>query len=137
MMRVCLALLVACSSAPPKQTSNQPAAKQDDPSCPLLVPGTSISVEDTPSGAALVFVTTGDTTAVRTRAITLAAMHTKHDGPPHALGMMFSGTSTATESDVEHGARVEFNAKQPDSVGALQAELRMHAGHLTSGTCEM
>jgi hypothetical protein len=53
------------------------------------------------------------------------------------MGMMFSPTSTATAKEIEGGARVEFAAKNPDDAGKLQSELRMHAGHLTGGSCEM
>ena len=133
-------MIAACGgkSAPvADQTQPPSSAAADDPSCPLVVPGTSISVEDTAGGAALVFVTTGDVLAVRARAAALAEMHTKHDGPPQTLGMMFSPGSTATATEVDGGARVEFVAAQPDQAGAIQKELHMHAGHLTTGTCEM
>ena len=131
--------IAACGSksSAPSTTPAARAAATDDPSCPLLVPGTSLSVEDTTGGAALVFVTTGDPLAVRARAAKLAEMHTKHDGPSSAMGMMFSAGSTATATEVEGGARVEFTAAQPDGAAALQKELRMHASHLTGGTCEM
>jgi len=131
-----LALIACGSKAPPAQTKPAPATA-DDPSCPLVVPGTSLSVEDTANGAALVFVTTGDAAAVRTRASELAAMHTRHEGPASALGMMFSASSTAKSSDIDRGARVEFTAKKPDDVAAVQSELHMHAGHLTGGSCAM
>ena len=145
MKKLCLSVLLAVSAAacgskatPTQDTTPAPkAAATDDPTCPLLVPGTSVSVEDTTAGAALVFVTTGDAGAVRTRAVALAAMHTKHEGPSNAMGMMFSPSSTAAASDIENGARVEFSAKDPAEAGKLQSELRMHAGHLTGGTCEM
>lgn len=135
---ICILLFGACGSKQPAQeTKPVEPANTDDPSCPLVVPGTALSVEDTATGAALVFVTTGDAAAVRARAITLAAMHTKHNGPSGAMGMMFSPGSKATASDVEGGARIEFVPAQPDGAAALQAELRMHAGHLTGGSCEM
>jgi hypothetical protein len=145
MVKHCLTLafaaaLAACGAkSSTKHEDTTPAAPKtaDDPTCPLLVPGTSLSVEDTDGGAALVFVTTGDAAAVRTRAAALAAMHTKHDGPSGAMGMMFSPTSTATAKDIEGGARVEFAAKNPHDAAKVQGELRMHAGHLTGGTCEM
>jgi hypothetical protein len=131
--------VAACGSksSNPSTTPAERAAAADDPSCPLLVPGTSLSVEDTTGGAALVFVTTGDPLAVRARAAKLAEMHTKHDGPSSAMGMMFSAGSTATATEVEGGARVEFTAAQPDGAAALQKELRMHASHMTGGSCEM
>lgn len=144
MLKLCLSLavsiaLAACGSKPAPQptTPPAPAAAADDPTCPLLVPGTSISVEDTPTGAALVFVTTGDALQVRARAAAFADMHTKHDGPSGTMGMMFSPQSTATATEIDGGARVEFTAKNPDDAAKVQSELRMHAGHLTSGSCEM
>ena len=59
MLRFCLPLLVvaACGGTPPASQATPPVApaRADDPTCPLLVPGTSLSVEDTTTGAALVF----------------------------------------------------------------------------------
>jgi len=131
-------LAAACGGKPaPKAQEPTAPAKADDPSCPLLVPGTSLSVEDTTGGAALVFVTTGDAAAVRTRATALAEMHTKHEGPSGTMGMMFSAKSTAKASDIANGSRVEFTAKKPEDAAAVQSELHMHGGHLSSGSCEM
>ena len=111
MMRFCLALaLAACGHA--ASHDQAPAARADDDrSCPVLVPGTSVTVEDTDKGAALVFVTTGDVPQVRTRAKFLATAHGKHQRP----------------------------AQMPSDgdVAALQSELRMHATHLASGSCKM
>lgn len=131
--------LAACGSNTSSTASTTPVAKApaDDPSCPLLVPGTSVTVEDTATGAALVFVTTGDPLAVRARAASLAEMHTKHDGPRTALGMMFSPGSTAMATEIDGGARVEFVAAQAGNPAPLQQELRMHVSHLTGGSCEM
>ena len=103
----------------------------------MLVAGTSVAVEDTPDGAALVFVTTGDVAAVRKRAATLADMHAHHAGDPNAMGNMIATRSTAAAADVDGGSRVTFTAGDPGDVGKLQSELRMHAQHLTGGTCEM
>ena len=124
-------------SPPEQRTTPAPPTKSDDPTCPLLVPGTSVSVEDTPIGASLMFVTTGDAGAVRTRAAALAAMHNKHDGPASAMGMMFSSAWAATTGEIQGGARVDFAAKTEGDAGKVQSELRMHAGHLTGGSCEM
>jgi hypothetical protein len=166
--------LLACGGKQAEPARPTPAASHDDPSCPVLVPGTSVSVEDTDQGAALVFVTTGDVAAVRTRASELARMHGAHhaqmgqmghtmpaDGAadPHAghaghpmadgpsgggmamaggeLGTMISVHSTAATTEVPGGARVTFTAADASDVAKLQAELRMHAQHLTGGTCAM
>lgn len=137
MKSVCVAVALALAgcggrSAPP--LAMHPAAA-DDPSCPLLVPGTSLSVEATATGAALVFVTTGDPLAVRARAAKLAEMHNQRDGDPSAMGMRFSPGSTATATEAEGGARVELAAAQPEGVASLQQEARDHATHMTGGSC--
>lgn len=136
-----LVLLAACGGKSATHTTEpekptQPAAA-GDPSCPLEVPGTSVTVEDTANGAALVFVTTGDAGAVRTRAQAFATMHNAHNGPESAMGMMFPVAWHAEAKDSEGGARVEFAAAKPEGAADLQSMLRMHAGHLTSGTCAM
>ena len=132
-----IALVAACGGSSPKHETPPPPPPGGDPSCPVEVPGTSVTVEDTATGAALVFVTTSDVAAVRKRANALATMHTKHDGPDTAMGMMIGTASTAVESDTETGAKITFTASKPDDVSALQSELRMHANHLSSGSCKM
>ena len=129
-----LVVTAACSSGSKKGPDQPPPpTSADDPSCPLVVPGTSIAVEETPDGPALVFVTTGDVAAVRTRAGALATMHNAHNGPPSALGMMFSQKAKATKSDVEGGARVVFTG-DPDVADSM----RMHAQMFAGGTsCKM
>lgn len=134
-LSICVA---ACGGKPaPKGTEPPTTAKADDPTCPLVVPGTSVSVEDTPIGASLLFVTTGDAAAVRTRATALSGMHNKHDGPSSAMGMMFPPTWSATTLEIDGGARVDFAAKSEADAGKVQSELRMHAGHLSGGSCAM
>jgi hypothetical protein len=122
-----LALLLGCSSpAKPKPvTPDVPAA--GDPTCPLLVAGTAVTAEDTAEGPSLVFVTTGDAAAVRTRGQALAAMHNERKGADGDLGLMFTPGSTASASDVEGGVRVTFKGGQLD-------ELQMHVKHLTGAT---
>lgn len=76
-------LFVAACGGSPKPTTTtpeKPVATADDPSCPVSVPGTSITAEDTSTGAALVFVTTGDVTELRKRAATMETMHNDHHG---------------------------------------------------------
>ena len=134
-----LAFVIAACGHPasPDHPAPKPTAPvAGDPTCPVLVPGTSVTVEDTPTGAAFIFVTTGDVAEVRKRATALATMHGKHDGGSMDMGMMISTASTATASDIDKGARVTFTAK-PDDVAGMQSELRMHAQHLAGGTCEM
>jgi hypothetical protein len=129
-------LVAACGSGPrkgPDQPPPPPPAVADDPTCPIVVPGTSMVVEETAEGPAFVFVTTGDVAAVRTRAAALATMHNMRGGPSSALGMMFSEKAKATKTDIEGGARVVF-AGDPDVVESM----RMHAQLFTGATtCEM
>jgi len=126
-----LALLVGCSS-PAKPMPVTPAPSDaplasGDPTCPLLVPGTAVTAEDTADGPSLVFVTTGDAAGVRTRGQALAAMHNERKGGDDDLGMMFSPGSTASAADVEGGVRVTFKGGKLD-------ELQMHAKHLAGAT---
>jgi hypothetical protein len=69
MKRVVLAaLLAACGGHPHVAAPARPAHAPptgNDPACPVEIPGTSATVEDTANGAAFVFVTTGDIDAVR------------------------------------------------------------------------
>jgi hypothetical protein len=129
--------LAACGHSASSDHASHATAKADDPSCPVLVAGTSVAVEDLANGAAFVFVTTGDVADVRRRAAKLADMHAHHDGPPSAMGMMIETPSTAAEKDIDNGARVELVATNPGDAAKLQSELRMHAQHLASGSCEM
>jgi len=129
-----LVILAACSGGSATQKHDEPTptpTKTADPTCPLEVPGTSVTVEDTANGAALVFVTTGDAATVRTRAQALA----KRDSGDFA--MMFPKEWTATEKDIEGGARVEYSGAKPEDAATVQSQLRMHAGHLSSGSCAM
>lgn len=138
-----LSVVAACGSSPRAQDTrpaagDKPAGVAGDPSCPLLVPGTSISVEDSPQGPALVFVTTGDVAAVRTRGQALATMHNAHDGAPEAMGMMLGAKSNANAADIEGGVRVTFTPTDPAAADAVGNELRMHAGHLAgASSCAM
>lgn len=130
--------VAACGSKQPAPSNPTPAqtapAHASDPTCPLEVAGTSLTVEDTATGAALVFVTTGDKADLSKRAQAFAAMHNQHDGPADAMGMMFPQSWKATAVDIEGGARVEFSGDDPSVV---QSQLRMHAGHMSSGSCAM
>lgn len=176
--------IAACGGTANSTLATTPApqsatADSSDPSCPVAVPGTSVTVEDASSGAALVFVTTGDVGAVRQRANAMASMHNDHHGSMGSLpdgkvgghdmsghaghdmsghaghdmsghaghdmsggehaahaGGMIGVHSMAEVSDIDGGARISFIANGAD-VAKLQSELRMHAQHLSAGTCGM
>ena len=118
--RLFLLALVACGQ-PAAHSTTPPPAPHGDPSCPVEVPGTSVTVEDMPTGAALVFVTTGDVTELQSRAKTFSMVQTE---------------SQRTVDNIDHGARITYAAK-PEQISALQSELRMHAQHLATGSCKM
>ena len=175
--------IAACGGASSSSAARPATPAATDPSCPVAVAGTSVNVEDSPSGASLVFVTTGDVADVRRRVAAMASKHNEHlaamgpmpdgkdaggghaghdmsghaghdmsghaghdmsgkeghaSGGSHAghAGGMIGVHSKATTSDVEGGAKIEFVVGAAD-VAKIQAELRMHAQHFASGTCEM
>ncbi|HTR51698.1 MAG TPA: hypothetical protein VMJ10_13375 [Kofleriaceae bacterium] len=118
-MRLALVLvLAACGHAAAPAATPAPATS-GDPTCPVEVPATSVTVEDTATGGALVFVTTGDVAELRARCAKFAMVH-----------------ADRSVENIDRGARVVDSAKRAD-VGALQSELRMHAEHLANGSCQM
>jgi hypothetical protein len=140
-----IAVCAACGHAP-SGASAHAAVPSGDLTCPIEVPGTSVAIEDTDHGAALVFVTTGDVWEVFNRANTFAAMHQNPNhkgsaGDPDEFADMIKTPSSALpihDSRIpENFVRIEFSATKPDDVAALQAELRVHAHHLAPGTCKM
>jgi len=126
-----LALLLACGH-PASHDTTTPHPAAGDPTCPLEVPGTSITVEDTADGGALVFATTGDAAAVQARADTFATQHGKPDAG--AFAAMVAPSATATAQKIAGGAKLVFKA---GDAAALQSELRMHAGAMSAGSCKM
>lgn len=125
-LAVVLALGCGSPAKPPVETPLTPTPPAGDPSCPLLVPGTSISAEET----AWVFVTTGDVAAVRARGNALATMHNDRNGDAGSMGLTISAKANAAASDVEGGVKVTFTPEDPATSAALGDELKMHAQHL-------
>lgn len=81
-----IAFAAACGGSKPSAQDTQPkSVVASDPSCPVAVPGTSVTVEDADSGAALVFVTTGNVAELRKRVDAMAKMHNDHHGSMGAL----------------------------------------------------
>ena len=94
--------VAACGGAdrePAVPAVNDRAASGDasdgDPSCPVAVGGTSVSVEDAEGGAALVFTTTGDVAQVRARAREMARIHRSSS---HTWTPMRAGDATERSS---------------------------------------
>ncbi|MEJ7601065.1 MAG: hypothetical protein WKG01_24390 [Kofleriaceae bacterium] len=101
-MKVLVVLVIAgCASttpavAPPQSTPRQAGSAQaGDPACPVAVAGTSVTVEDAPGGASLVFVTTGDVADVRRRASAMAKQHNDHHGKMGPLPDGSAGSAAA------------------------------------------
>lgn len=125
-------LLVACGGQPAKHepTVPTPPSSASDPTCPLEVPGTSVSVEDTNDGGALVFVTTGDADGVQKRADAFAAAH---GAATTGFAAMVAASAKVNAQHIDHGAKLVFAG----DAASIQSELRMHAGHLSAGSCAM
>lgn len=160
MSRFLFVALIACgSTATP--TTGPSKVTPGDPACPVAVSGTSVTVEDTDTGAALVFVTTGDLADLRKRAAAMAQKHNDHhaamgplpDGTEQAGGhehhdhgghgdhannggSMIGVHSKATPADIEGGVKIAFISGAAE-ISKLQSELRMHAKHYAAGSCEM
>jgi hypothetical protein len=108
--------------------------------CPMAVPGTKVSAVDTANGETLVFTTTEDVAALRTRVHRMAEMHDQH----HAVGGMHDGMmggkvkmppSNATVADVDSGASITLTPVVAADLPQLQAAVRAHASHMQQDGC--
>jgi hypothetical protein len=128
--------LAACAGSAPKAQTAAPApVAKGDPTCPMEVPGTAVTVADTDKGGALVFVTTGDASALHARGDAFAA---QHDAPSaDTFAAMIKTPSTVVATHGANGERLEFTPKSSADASALQSELRMHASMLSAGSCKM
>lgn len=109
-----VAPLAACgskSSAKPTTAAHHEAADPMAGMCPVEVPGTSVAAEDSATGGALVFVTTGDVAEVRKRVAAMAAMHNDHQAEMAANGGTMVG--------MDHG-----------DMGAMKGMDHAHMGHM-------
>jgi len=75
----------ACGGSSAAKPTTPPGEKMAMPMCPAAVPGTSVNAEDTATGGALVFVTTGDAAEVRKRVDAMVKMHNEHHAAMGAL----------------------------------------------------
>lgn len=133
MRSLVLLLLLACGQpAKPGPTVPAPTGTSD-PTCPLEVAGTSITVEDTIDGAAMVFVTTGNAADVQARTDAFAAAHA-HPADKTSFAAMVAPSANVTSQHIDHGAKLVFAG---GDAAAIQSELRMHAAHLSAGSCSM
>ncbi len=131
--------------------------------CPMEVPGTTVAADDVEGGIGLSFTTTtGDVAELRRRVRRMAEMHNQPGGhrpgghgmmgtpgtaAPGAGGggrggmMMASGNmmpaATASEVDIETGARLILEPTEPEQLGALREHVRMKAQRMAGGDCPM
>ena len=116
-------ILAACGGSS-KPTATTAVATADDPSCPVSVPGTSVTAEDTPTGAALVFVTTGDAAELRKRVAAMAAMHNEQHG---AMGPLPDGSEAGGGHAGHDMSAMQGSAGGGHDMSAMQN--KAHAGH--------
>lgn len=102
--------------------------------CPMTVAGTSVVAEDVDGGAALVFHTTGDVAALRTRVAAMVEHHNgMHDGKPTAK----MPSSKARAEDTDDGARLVITPEAAGDLDAVRARVHKHAEMMKDGTCPM
>lgn len=134
--RVMIAALVvgavACGGSKGTAGTTTTAEREpmEDPTCPVTIPGTSVAVEDTATGAAMVFVTTGDVAALRERVAALAAMHNEHHGK---MGALPDGSEGGSGGHVHGGHEGHAGMEHGGEGGAHEGHAGMdhgaHAGH--------
>lgn len=158
---VTMAVMACGGSKPPstEPTANQAASRQGPGTpagmCPMQVPGTQVSVEDTSDGVAKVFTTTGDVAELRRRVRHMAERHERMSnhhamGPGRAGPGMGAGPmgghkhmmghvvpSTARVEDIDRGARLNLTPKDPTKLAELRVHVREHAARMASGQCPM
>lgn len=165
-----LGLVVTSAAAqegmPGEQPPPQPPAAQEQTpttdlppelmaTCPLLVPGTQVEVENTDSGVALSFTTqqADQVDALRTRVRSLADTYQQIRGrdiiwrsipgakaaegekPREAKGQFPAATANAEE--IENGLRLTFVPTQENQLNMLRQHVRAHRQHMQAGQCFM
>jgi hypothetical protein len=148
----------AATPAPPRS----PAAPGLAEICPMDVPQTTISEDDTANGAAITFKTaSGQVDELRRRVRAMAEMHNQHaatapapspggagtgaadqaQGPgDHHMGHghhMMPPPSRANVEDVDGGARVVIVPNDASQADALRAAARMQAMRMQHHGCAM
>jgi hypothetical protein len=146
--------LSLAANAAAQATTVAPATGHSDAmmaACPMNVPGTKVTAVDTANGETLLFTTTDDVAALRSKVRRMAEMHNQH----HAMGgahdgmmggeMMGGGKgmdgkmmvppSNATVTDVERGASIALTPVAPADLQKLQTAVRTHAKHMEQDGC--
>lgn len=128
-----VALLVAACGGSSSGTTTPSTSAGDtaagDPSCPVAVPGTSVTVEDTDTGAALVFVTTGDVAELRKRVAAMGSMHNDHHGK---MGPLPTGAEAGGHDHSAHAGHGGGGGAADEHAGMDHGEHAGHAGGMIS-----
>ena len=137
---------IACTSS---QSTTPTITQAEAPrGCPLGVSGGTVTVENTPDGAALSFRSKNRVDEMRERANDAAAQHGpgqglgrghegKHaEGGEHGLQVMQMPASRSVATDIEGGARIVFVAVNPADTESLRSKLRERASFLNAATCK-
>jgi hypothetical protein len=125
-------------------------ASSKDSTCPMSVPGTKVSTEDSGNGAALKFSTTDKNVAeLQQKVQDMVNRHnTKLSGGATEMGSgAYSGrrmhepimmASTATFQATKEGALLIFTPSDSAKLNDLRAEVSEHASYMTkNGACPM
>jgi len=140
-----VALVAAChSSSPARPAAPGAALVIADDRCPMGVAGTAVAVEDTATGAALVFASTGDLPSLRARVDGWATRHNQRHG---AMGPLPTGDETAAAAPAggdphahhhHHGGGEAGGAaarsSDPDPAAWINAHSRAEASETAQGT---
>lgn len=119
----CMHRGAATASAP--QASTATAAQGMEAMCPMTVPDTKVSAEDTATGAALTFTTTPDQVqALREKVAAMAEMHNRHHAGTGGHGDMHG---SAGAGGMEAGAQAGTGAGEAH--GEAQAEAGAAGAH--------
>ena len=103
-----------------------PAAASE---CPMDVAGTSVTFEETPTGGALVFVTTGDAATLRAHIAKWAEVHNAHHG---AMGPLPTGDEQPAAGGEHHhhhhgGGGGGAGAHEGHGGGSFQTMIGVHS----------
>jgi hypothetical protein len=103
--------------------------------CPMIVPGSDVSVTDVEKGIALTFTAnSGDVTELRRRVEAMAQMHsTSSNAAMHRNMMPFSVKYEA----VAGGARLTLTPTDPAQLEAFRKTVRQHMEQMKKGDCSM
>ena len=120
-----IAFAAACGGSKLSAQDTKPRSiVANDASCPVAVPGTSVTVEDANNGAALVFVTTGDVAELRKRVDAMAKMHNDHHG---SMGALPDGKDEHAGHDMSGHAGHDMGSGSGHDMGGH--DMSGHAGH--------